>query len=204
MTPSPEEVTQLLRNWHNGDQSALDKLMPLIYDELHRMARRYMRRERTGHTLQTSALVNEAYLRLAGQRNIEWQSRAHFFAVAAQVMRRLLVDYARGRKYTKRGGDRLQVTLDETAGAFEGQPAEVLALHEALEKLAAVDQRKSRLVELRYFGGMSVEETAEVLGVSGVTVKREWLKAKAWLYREINKGGSHKSNPGRTGQVGEV
>jgi RNA polymerase sigma-70 factor, ECF subfamily len=192
MAPSPEEVTRLLKNWRDGDQSALDKLMPLVYDELHRMARRYMRRERAGHTLQTSALVNEAYLRLVGQREIEWQNRAHFFAVAAQVMRRLLVDYARGRKYAKRGGDRLQVTLDEQAGAFEGQPAEVLALHEALEKLATVDQRKSQLVELRYFGGMSVEETAEVLGVSGITVKREWAKAKAWLYREINRGSSHK------------
>jgi RNA polymerase sigma factor (TIGR02999 family) len=192
MTPSPEEVTRLLKNWRSGDESALDRLMPLVYDELHRIARRYMRRERVGHTLQTSALVNEAYLRLVGRREIEWQNRAHFFAVAAQVMRRLLVDYARGRKFAKRGGDRLQVTLDEQAGAFEEQPAEVLALHEALEKLATVDQRKSQLVELRYFGGMSVEETAEVLGVSGITVKREWLKAKAWLYREIHKSGSHK------------
>jgi RNA polymerase sigma-70 factor (ECF subfamily) len=197
MTPSPEEVTQLLKNWRNGDQSALDKLMPLVYDELHRMAHRYMRRERAGHTLQTSALVNEAYLRLVGQRDIEWQNRAHFFAVAAQVMRRLLVDYARGRKYAKRGGDRLQVTLDEKVGAFEGQPAEVLAVHEALEKLAVIDHRKSQLVELRYFGGMSVEETAEVLGVSGITVKREWLKAKAWLYREINRDSSHKPDPGQ-------
>jgi RNA polymerase sigma factor (TIGR02999 family) len=188
MTPAPREVTQLLADWRNGDQAALEKLMPIVYDELRRIAHRYMRRERPGHTLQTTALVNEAYLRLVGRREIEWQNRAHFFAVAAQVMRSLLVDYARGRKYAKRGGDRIQVTLDETAGAFEGQPAEVLALHEALEKLATVDRRKSQLVELRYFGGMSVEETAEVLGVSGITVKREWLKAKAWLYREINKG----------------
>jgi RNA polymerase sigma factor (TIGR02999 family) len=195
MTPSPEEVTRLLKNWRNGDESALDQLMPLVYDELHRMAARYMRRERAGHTLQTSALVNEAYLRLVGRRDIEWQNRAHFFAVAAQVMRRLLVDYARGRKYAKRGGDRIQVTLDEGAGSSKGQPAEVLALHEALEKLAAVDRRKSQLVELRYFGGMSVEETAEVLGVSGITVKREWLKAKAWLYREIERGASLQPDP---------
>jgi RNA polymerase sigma factor (TIGR02999 family) len=194
MTTSPEKVTELLRNWRNGDESALDQLMPLVYDELHRMASRYMRRERAGHTLQTSALVNEAYLRLVGRREIEFQNRAHFFAVAAQVMRLLLVDYARGRKYAKRGGDRIQVTLDEAAGSSKGQPAEVLALHEALEKLATLDRRKSQLVELRYFGGMSVEETAEVLGVSGITVKREWLKAKAWLYREIGRGRSLKQN----------
>jgi RNA polymerase sigma-70 factor (ECF subfamily) len=196
MASSAKEVTQLLMDWRNGDQTALDKLMPLVYDELHRLAHRYMRRERPGHTLQTSALVNEAYLRLVGQREMEWQSRAHFFAIAAQVMRHLLVDYARRRKYAKRGGDRIQVTLDEVVGATSGQPAEIIALHEALEKLAAIDQRKSQLVELRYFGGMSVEETAEVLGVSGITVKREWLKAKAWLYREIDRGGSLKPDPG--------
>jgi RNA polymerase sigma factor (TIGR02999 family) len=190
MTPSAREVTQLLTEWRNGDQAALEKLMPIVYDELRRIAHRYMRRERPGHTLQTTALVNEAYLRLVGRREIEFQNRAHFFAAAAQVMRRLLVDYARGRKYAKRGGDRIQVTLDEAVGSSKGQPAEVLALHEALEKLATVDRRKSQLVELRYFGGMSVEETAEVLGVSGITVKREWLKAKAWLYREIERSGS--------------
>jgi RNA polymerase sigma-70 factor (ECF subfamily) len=189
MTPSPEEVTQLLKNWRSGDQSALDTLMPLVYDELHRMARRYMRRERAGHTLQTSALVNEAYLRLAGQRDIEWQSRAHFFAVAARVMRHLLVDYARNQKYAKRGGGAQQVTLDEAAIVSTGRNEQLLALDEALARLASIDNRKSRLVELRYFGGMSTEETAEVLGVSAITVKREWQKAKAWLYREMNRAG---------------
>jgi RNA polymerase sigma factor (TIGR02999 family) len=189
MTPSPEEVTQLLKNWRSGDQSALDTLMPLVYDELHRMARRYMRRERAGHTLQTSALVNEAYLRLAGQRDIEWQSRAHFFAVAARVMRHLLVDYARNQKYAKRGGGAHQVTLDEAAIVSTGRNEQLLALDEALARLASIDNRKSRLVELRYFGGMSTEETAEVLGVSAITVKREWQKAKAWLYREMNRAG---------------
>ena len=185
MTDSPHEVTQLLLDWRNGDRSALDKLMPLVYDELRRLAHHYMRGERSGHTLQTTALVNEAYLRLIGEQNIEWQDRTHFFAIAAQVMRHLLVDHARSRQYAKRGGGARQVTLEEAAVVTE-QNEEVLALDEALEKLAAIDQRKSRIVEIRYFGGLSVEETAEVIGISPVTVRREWLKAKAWLYRELS------------------
>jgi RNA polymerase sigma factor (TIGR02999 family) len=187
MAPSPREVTQLLIDWRNGDQAALDKLMPLVYEELRRIAHRYMRRERPGHTLQTTALVNEAYLRLVGNRNVEFQDRAHFFAVAAQVMRHLLVDYARSRKYAKRGGSARRVTLDEAAVVSPGHDDQLLALDQALVKLASIDQRKSKLVEMRYFGGLNTEETAEVLGVSAITVKREWQKAKAWLYREINR-----------------
>ena len=193
MASSPRDVTQLLTNWRDGDQTALDKLLPLVHDELRRIAHRYMRREGPGHTLQTTALVNEAYLRLAGGRQVEFQDRAHFFAVAAQVMRHLLVDYARNRRYAKRGGDAQQVSLDEAAEAAiaaqgrdeQGHDEQLLALDEALSKLASIDQRKSRLVELRYFGGMNTEETAEVLGVSPITVKREWQKAKAWLYRAL-------------------
>jgi RNA polymerase sigma factor (TIGR02999 family) len=186
MTPPQQEVTQLLIDWRKGDAAALDKLMPLVYDELRRIAHRYMRRERADHTLQTTALVNEAYVRLVGQDEMEFQDRAHFFAVAAQIMRHLLVDYARNRRYAKRGGGAEQVTLDETAIVCRGRNDQLLALDEALARLASIDERKSRLVELRYFGGMSTEETAEVLGVSVRTVKREWQKAKAWLYREVN------------------
>lgn len=188
MTPSPELITQLLLDWRKGDQTALDKLMPLVYAELRRLAHRYMSRERPGHTLQTTALVNEAYVRLAGRQNVEWQNRVHFFAVAAQIMRHLLVDHARSRQYAKRGGAAYRVTLEETAVITEEQNEQVLALDEALGKLAALDPRKTRIVELRYFGGLSVEEAAEVLGVSVVTVRREWLKAKAWLYRELRPG----------------
>jgi RNA polymerase sigma-70 factor (ECF subfamily) len=186
MTPSPREVTQLLVDWRNGNQSALDGLLPLVYDELHRLAHNYMGRERPGHTLQTTALVNEAYMRLVNQNQVDWQSRAHFFANAAQVMRHLLVDYARRRKYAKRGGSARQITLDETALVSQERDTDLIALDEALERLAAIDLRKSRIVELRYFGGLSVEETSEVLAVSVITVKREWLKAKAWLYRELS------------------
>jgi RNA polymerase sigma-70 factor (ECF subfamily) len=189
MAPPPREVTQLLIDWRGGDESALNRLMPLVYDELRRIAHRYMRRERPGHTLQTTAVVNEAYVRLVGQRQVEFQNRAHFFAVAAQVMRHLLVDYARNQKYAKRGGGAQQVTLDEAAIVSTGRNEQLLALDEALARLASIDKRKSRLVELRYFGGMSTEETAEVLGVSAITVKREWQKAKAWLYREMNRAG---------------
>jgi len=187
MTPSAREVTQLLTEWRNGDQAALEKLMPIVYDELRRIAHRYMRREQPGHTLQTTALVNEAYLRLVGQRNVEFQDRVHFFAVAAQVMRHILVDYARNRKYAKRGGGARQVSLDEAAIVSQGRNEQLLALDEALARLASLDKRKSELVELRYFGGMSTEEAAEVLGVSAITVKREWQKARAWLYREMNR-----------------
>ncbi len=182
----PENVTQLLVNWRNGDETALDQLMPIIYDELHRLAKRYMSRERRNHTLQTTALVNEAYLRLVGQGQAEWQNRAHFFGVAAQVMRHVLVDHARSRQYAKRGGEAQQVTLDDNLAISHEDQIEVLALDEALNRLAALDERKGRIVELRYFGGLSVEETAEVLELSAITVKRDWLKAKAWLYRELS------------------
>jgi RNA polymerase sigma factor (TIGR02999 family) len=181
-------VSVLLHKWRDGDRAALDELVPLVYDELRRIARRYMRRERPGQTLQTTALVNEAYLRLAGSHPVAWQDRAHFYAVAAQVMRRLLVDRARARRYARRGGGGLRVTLDEEAAVAPGPDVELLALDVALAKLSELDERKGRLVELRYFGGLSNEEAAEVLGVSAITAKREWLKAKAWLYRELRPG----------------
>jgi RNA polymerase sigma factor (TIGR02999 family) len=157
-----------------------------VYDELRRIAHRYVQRERDGHTLQTTALVNEAYLRLAGQQKIEWQSRAHFFAVTAQVMRHILIDHARRRHYAKRGGDAPHVPLDEAAGMSGQRAAELVALDEALDELAKLDPRKSRVVELRYFGGLSMEETAEVLEVSLMTVRRDWRVAKAWLYKAVN------------------
>jgi RNA polymerase sigma factor (TIGR02999 family) len=185
MSQSPQDVTQLLHNWRNGDSQALERLLPLVYDELRRIASRYMKRERAGHTLQTTALVNEAYLRLVGQQNVAWQDRAHFFAVAAQVMRHLLVDHARSRQYAKRGGNAQRITFDEAAVVSMQRDDNLLALDEALTKLAAIDPRKVKLVELRYFGGLSAEETAVVLGVSEITIKREWLKTKAWLYREL-------------------
>ena len=188
MTVAPQEVTQLLAAWRDGDEHALDKLMPLVYDELRRIASRYMKRERSGHTLQTSALVNEAYLRMVGQQNVDWQNRAHFFGVAASIMRHLLVDHARANGRLRRGANPQQVTLDEAAVVSEQKGEELLALDEALTKLSEIDERKVRIVELRYFSGLSAEETAEVLGVSEITVKREWLKAKAWLYRELTLG----------------
>jgi RNA polymerase sigma factor (TIGR02999 family) len=189
MTPSPQEVTRLLLAWSRGDQAALDRLLPLVYTELHRMAQRYMGREHPSHTLQTTALINEAYLRLVGQQEKEWQNREHFFAVAAQVMRHILVDYARARHNLKRGGAVEQVTLEEGSVVSAEPAAELVALDDALRALAAVDQRKSRVVELRYFGGLSVEETAAVLKVSPVTVLRDWGLAKAWLYRALERGG---------------
>jgi len=185
-TPTSSNVTQLLYDWRNGNQDALNQLMPLVYDELRGLAKRYMKRERSSHTLQTNALVNEAYLRLVNQQTVDWQNRAHFFAIAAQVMRHLLVDHARSKQYAKRGGGSQQVTLEENVASVDGQSVELLALHEALERLAEIDERKSRIVELRYFGGLSSEETAEVLNVSEITVKREWAKAKAWLFRELS------------------
>ncbi|MEP7336325.1 MAG: sigma-70 family RNA polymerase sigma factor [Acidobacteriota bacterium] len=179
-------VTLLLVDWRNGNNDALNQLMPLVYDELHGLAKRYMSHERDGHTLQTNALVNEAYLRLVNQQGVDWQNRAHFFAIASQVMRHLLVDHARAKQYAKRGGGSQQVTLNEGSALVDESSIEVLALNEALDRLAVIDLRKSRIVELRYFGGLSSEETAEVLGVSEITVKREWLKAKAWLFRELS------------------
>ncbi|MFN2533099.1 MAG: sigma-70 family RNA polymerase sigma factor [Pyrinomonadaceae bacterium] len=181
MAPSPNEVTQLLVAWGNGDPAALDQLMPLVYSELHRLAHRYIKRERPGHTLQTSALLNEAFVRLVDQREVSWQSRAHFFAIAAQMMRRILVDYARSRRYQKRGGDAKEVPFNEELVVFRKRSADVIALHEALNELATIDERKSRIVELRFFGGLSIDETAEVLAVSPGTVMRDWTLAKAWL-----------------------
>jgi len=183
--PAPSEITALLIAWSDGDQAALERLLPLIERELHRIARHYMRRESPGHTLQTTALVNEAYFRLIDQRSVRWQNRAHFFAIAAKIMRRILLNYARDRQRAKRGGQAVQVSLSEVAAAGEEKSAELIALDEALVRLAAEDERKCRVVELRYFGGLSVEETAEVLGVSPVTVARDWKMAKAWLAREI-------------------
>jgi len=185
MTTSPQEVTELLIAWSDGDSGAYEKLMPLVYEELRRLAHRYMRREREGHTLQTSALVNEAYLRLIDQKNVHWQNRSHFFAIAAQIMRRILVDYARSRRYGKRGGGAVQVSLEERLIVSANRSAEVVALDDALKSLAKIDERKSQVVELRFFGGLSIEETAEVLGVSAATVMRDWTLAKAWLLREI-------------------
>jgi RNA polymerase sigma factor (TIGR02999 family) len=185
--PSPEEVTRLLVDWGNGDQAALDELIPLVYVELRRLAGRYMRRESQGHTLQTSALVNEAYLRLIDQKSVQWQNRAHFFGVAAQLMRRILVDHARSRSRAKRGGGAQMVSLAEQAVLSE-EVAEVIALNAALDDLAEFDPRKSRIVEMKFFGGLTTEEVAEVLKVTSRTVEREWRKAKAWLNRAISKG----------------
>lgn len=187
MSASQIEVTQLLLDWSNGDKAALDKLVPVVYQELRRLASYYMRRERLGHTLQTSALVNEAYMRLVDYRQMRWQSRAHFFAVAAQAMRRILVDHARKRHFAKRGGGAIQVSLDEAATVSAKQAAELIELDDALTALEAIDPRKSRIVELRYIGGLSIEETAEVLDISPATVQREWKSAKAWLYQAIAK-----------------
>jgi len=188
-TPSPKEVTQMLADWNNGDKAALDRLVPVVYQELRRLARRHMRGEREGHTLQTSALVNEAYVRLVDYKNMRWQNRAHFFAVAAQVMRRILVENARSRQCAKREGSARKVSLDETAIVSEERSADIVALDDALVSLARLDPRKSQIVELRFFGGLSIEEVAEVLKVSPTTVQREWKSAKAWLYRSINEGG---------------
>jgi RNA polymerase sigma factor (TIGR02999 family) len=185
---SPQDMTRLLAAWSDGDRSALDKLAPLVYDELRRLAHGYMRRERADHTLQTTALVNEAYLRLVDQRDVRWQNRAHFFAIAAQMMRRILIDYARKRAYAKRGGGARMLPLEETAVLTDDRASELIALDEALDSLAQFDERKGRIVELRFFGGLSVEEVAEVVGVSPDTVTREWRRAKAWLSREIHNG----------------
>jgi RNA polymerase sigma-70 factor (ECF subfamily) len=182
---SSREVTQLLVEWSNGDKAALEKLLPLVSDELRRLARRYMRKEGPDHTLQTSALVNEAYLRLVDQKKVQWQNRAHFFGIAAQLMRRILIDHARRHRYAKRGGGARHVALDEAAIVSEERAAELLALDQALEQLAAMDARKGRIVELRFFGGLNLEETAEVLGISSPTVQREWRAAKAWLHSTL-------------------
>ena len=185
--PAPHEVTQLLREWGSGDLAAFDKLMSLVYEELRRMAKRYMDRQNPGHTLQTTALIHEAYLRLVNQQEVQWQNRAHFFGVAAKAMRHILVDYARTRQAAKRGGAAYIVSLDEAALVSTERTEELAALDDALQSLAAFDQRKSQVVELRYFGGLTVEETAEVLKVSAETVARDWRLARSWLLRELSK-----------------
>ncbi|MGQ0763281.1 MAG: sigma-70 family RNA polymerase sigma factor [Acidobacteriota bacterium] len=184
--PTSEDVTQLLIDWTNGDEAALQKLIPLVYDELHRLAHRYMRREAADHVLQTSALVNEAYLRLVNQKKTRWQNRAQFFGVAAQLMRRILVDYARKQNNLKRGGEAQRVTLDAASLALHEQAADVLALNEALQSLTEIDRRQGQLVELRFFGGLTIEETAEVMELSPGTVMREWTFAKAWLCKRMS------------------
>ena len=188
-THSPQEITRLLADWHAGDAEALERLAPLVYTELRRIARRQIGREREGHTLQATALVNEAYLRLAGGGGLAVQDRAHFYAVCAQVMRHVLVDHARAHARDKRGGGAVHVPLDEAANAAGQGAAELVALDEALRGLEEVDPQKARVVALRYFAGLSIEETAEVLGISPTTVRREWRRAKAWLYRAIAEGG---------------
>jgi RNA polymerase sigma factor (TIGR02999 family) len=188
-TPPPGAATELLRAWSDGDDGALERLLPLVEAELRRLARGYMGRERRGHTLQTTALVNEAFLRLTDARRVRWQDRAHFLGISARLMRRVLVDHARARGYRKRGGAAQRVTLDEALVASPDPGLDVLALDRALEALAEVDDRKSKVVELRFFGGLSVEETAEVLHVSPDTVKRDWRLAKLWLLRELEGDG---------------
>ena len=183
--PSTPEITQMLRAWTAGDQQALEKLTPLVHRELHRVARRYMAGERPGHTLQTTALVNEVYLRLVDCGQVNWHDRAHFFAVSAQLMRRILVDFARSRGYQKRGGNVPHISLDDAPPVCSEPDPNLLALDDALKALAELDRRKSRVVELRFFGGLNIEETAEILGVSAVTVMRDWRLAKIWLLREL-------------------
>jgi RNA polymerase sigma factor (TIGR02999 family) len=186
MSP-PSEVTELLQAWTDGDKEALEQLGPLVHRELHRLARHYMKGERPEHTLQATALVNEAYLRLIRWKDVRWQNRAHFFGVAAQMMRRILVDYARSHRSAKGEAGRVHVSLDEAAVVSKDEAAHVIAVDEALKQLTAVNQRKAQIVELRFFGGMTVEETAEVLKLSPATVLRDWNYARSWLLREINR-----------------
>lgn len=189
--PPPHQITELLAEWSDGKQAALDELYPLVYDELHRLARRYMSRERKGHTLQTTALINEAYVRLVDQRNVHWSNRSHFFAISAQIMRRILIDHARRHAYAKRGGGLHQVSLEEAATVTPEQSSELIRLDEALKSLADMDPRRSRVVELRYFGGLSNEEIAGVLHVSTNTVTRDWNMARAWLYQQLTGSASN-------------
>jgi RNA polymerase sigma factor (TIGR02999 family) len=197
-THSSPDVTQLLQAWSRGDCSALEKLTPLVYKELHRLAHRYMGWEHTGHVLQTTALVNEAYLRLTGSRQQNWQNRAHFFAISAQLMRQILVDFARSRHRQKRGGGLEPVSLDEALVLSDEREPDLVALDEALKALAAIDKQKSQVVELRFFGGLSVEETAGVLKVSAEKIRRDWNLARTWLYREMSEGTASKKKPGAT------
>jgi len=186
MAAAQQEITYLLLKWSKGDEAALDELIPVVYPELRRMARRYMGRENSQHTLQTSALINEAYLRLVDQQAVEWQDRAHFFAVSAQVMRHILIDHARKSHFAKRGGGATHIALDDVAVMKKERATEFIALDDALKGLAEIDPRKCRIVELRFFGGLTVEETAEVMKLSAITIKREWRAARAWLFREIS------------------
>jgi RNA polymerase sigma factor (TIGR02999 family) len=191
---STHEVTRLLKAWSVGDEGALETLTPLVYRQLHDIARRYMAGERSGHTLQTTALVNEAYLRLVDCGKVNWQDRVHFFAVSARLMRRILIDFARSRSYLKRGGAVLHISLDEAPSVGNEPDVNLVALDDALRALSAIDERKGKVVELKFFGGLSVEETAEVLRVSSDTVTREWQLAKIWLLRELSRGTtSHES-----------
>ena len=190
MSPPIEEITTLLLAWCEGAPGALERLTPLIYDDLHRQAKRYMARENPGNLLETTALINEAYLRLIDYKSVQWQNRAHFFGVAAQVMRRILVDLARAETSAKRGGEALRISLIEAEGVAQPQNIDLIALNDALDVLAALDSRRSRVVELRFFGGLSNAEIAEVLKVSEGTVRRDWSLAQAWLYRELNKKSS--------------
>ena len=186
MPQSSQNVTQLLIGWSKGDKEALDTLLPLVYEELRKQAARYLRHERPGHTLQTTALIHEAYLKLVDQKNVHWQNRAHFFGIAAQLMRRILVDHARRKKRAKRGGSDIRVSFNDANLMGQTKDLDIVALDEALGRLAEIDQQQSRIVELRFFSGLTVEETAEVLAISPATVKRDWSMAKAWLHREIS------------------
>lgn len=188
--PHPDNVTQLLVSWSQGDQQALKELTPLVYKELRRLAGHYLRRERPDHTLQGTALVHEAYLRLVDQKRVKWQNRAHFFGVAAQMIRRILVDHARGHRAEKRGADAVKLSLDEVLTIPEERNLDLVALDDALSALASLDPQQGRIVELRFFGGLSIEETAEVIGISPATVKRDWAMAKAWLYRDMSQRAS--------------
>jgi len=181
------QVTELLVRWRGGDKAALDRLMPLVYTELRRIANRYLQGERSDHTLQSTALVHEAYVRMTEQNLPQWQNRAHFFAVAAQIMRQILVDYARSHRASKRGGDVFKLALDEAEEQAQVRDVDIVALDDALKDLAEMDEQQSRVVELKFFGGLSIEDTAEVLGISASTVKRDWITARAWLYRELNR-----------------
>ncbi len=189
--PARHQITELLAEWRDGNQSALDELYPLVYDELHRLARRYMSRERKGHTLQTTALINEAYVRLVDQKNVNWANRSHFFAISAQIMRRILIDHARRHAYAKRGGGARQVSLEEVAAVIPDQGRELVRLDEALKSLAERDPRRSQVVELRYFGGLNNEEIAGVLNVSENTVTRDWNMARAWLYQQLSENAAN-------------
>jgi RNA polymerase sigma factor (TIGR02999 family) len=191
----PQEVTHLLIDWSNGDQNAFEKLVPLVYGELRRLAARHLARERSDHTLQSTAVVHEAYLRLIDQKRVQWKNRAQFFGVASQMIRRILVDHARSHQAAKRGSGAIKLSLDEAVSVPGGKDLDLVALDDALKSLAEMDEHQARIVELRFFGGLSIEETAEVLGISPATVKRDWAVSKAWLYRELTRGGVAAAEP---------